>query len=203
MGYPLRYAINSLLLNEGGQRFVDSEFVLGVEPRKSNRFEKEFFTLDCSGEDRKNPLCRDKSGLLTVMGSTSSRSSAAFDLDDDGDLDIVTNEWNDHPQVLISNLSDKKQIHFLKIKLMGTASNRDGLGATVKVQVARPDGPKTYTRYHDGKSGYLSQSSMPLYFGLDDATQIERIEVIWPSGRKQVLTEKIPINTLLTITEER
>ena len=203
MGYPLRCAINSLLLNEGGQRFVDSEFVLGVEPRKSNRMEKEFFTLDCSGEDSKNPLCRGKSGMLTVMGSTSSRSSAALDLDDDGDLDIVTNEWNDHPQVLISNLSDKKQIHYLKIKLIGTVSNRDGLGATVKVHVARPDGPKIYTRYHDGKSGYLSQSSIPLYFGLGDATQIDRIDVRWPSGKRQTLAQNIPLNSVLTITEER
>lgn len=199
MGYPLRYAINSLLLNERGERFVDSEFVLGVEPRKSNRIEKEFFTLDCSGEDKKNALCQGKAGLITVIGSTSSRSSAAVDLDDDGDLDLVTNEWNDHPQVLISNLSDKKQIHYLKIKLVGTASNRDGLGAMIKVQC----GPKTYTRYHDGKSGYLSQSSMPLYFGLDSAVQIDRIEVRWPSGKKQTLTEGIPINSLLAITEEK
>ena len=199
MGYPLRYAINSILLNEGGQGFVDSEFVLGVEPRKGNRIEKEFFTLDCSGEDTKNPLCREKTGLVTVLGSTSSRSSAALDLDDDGDLDIVTSEWNDHPQVLISNLSDKKRIHYLKIKLIGTVSNRDGLGATVKVHC----GPKTYTRYHDGKSGYLSQSSMPLYFGLDTAILIDRIEVLWPTGKKQILAEAIPINTLLKITEER
>jgi len=199
MGYPLRYAINSLLLNERGERFVDSEFVLGVEPRKANRIEKEFFTLDCSGEDKRNPLCREKTGLLTVLGSTSSRSSVAFDLDDDGDLDIVTNEWNDHPQVLISNLSEKRPIHYLKVRLVGTVSNRDGLGATVKIRCAS----KTYTRYHDGKSGYLSQSSMPLYFGLDEATHIDRIEVRWPSGKKQLLTEGIPTNTLLTITEDR
>ena len=199
MGYPLRYAINSVLLNESGQRFVDSEFVLGVEPRKDNRIEKEFFILDCSGEDRKNPLCRDKTGVLSVTGSTSSRSSVAFDLDDDGDLDLVTNEWNDHPQVLISNLSEKKPIHYLKVKLIGTVSNRDGLGATVKVH----SGSKTYTRYHDGKSGHLSQSSMPLYFGLDGATQIDRIEVLWPSGKRKLLTERIPVDTLLAITEDR
>ena len=199
MGYPLRYAVNSLLLNENGERFVDSEFVLGLEPRKNNRLEKESFTLDCSGEDRRNPLCQGKSGLLTVLGSTSSRSSVAFDLDEDGDLDLVTNEWNDHPQVLISNLSERKKLHYLKIKLVGTTSNRDGLGATVKVHC----GGKTYLRYNDGKSGYLSQSSMPLYFGLDEATHIERIEVRWPSGKRQLLTEAIPINTLQTITEER
>jgi hypothetical protein len=199
MGYPLRYAINSLLLNDRGQRFVDSELVLGVEPRKANRIEKEFFTLDCAGEDKKNQLCRGKTGLVTILGSTSSRSSATMDLDGDGDLDIVTNEWNDRPQVLVSNLSEKRRVNYLKVKLVGTASNRDGLGATVKVQC----GPKTYTRYHDGKSGYLSQSSMPLYFGLDDARQIERIEVSWPSGKRQTLTEKIPMNALLTIREGR
>ena len=199
MGYPLRYAINSVLLNENGERFLDSEFVLGVEPRKNNHIEKNFFELDCSGEDKKNPLCRDKTGIVTVIGSTSSRSSAALDLDDDGDLDVVTNEWSDHPQVLISNLTDRKKIHYLKIKLVGTASNRDALGATVKVHCAS----KTYTRYNDGKSGYLSQSSIPLYFGLGEASRIDRIEVLWPSGKKQTLLQNIPINAQFTITEER
>jgi len=199
MGYPLRYAINSVLLNEGGLRFVDSEFVVGVEPRKGNRIEKEFFTLDCAGEDKRNPLCRGKTGVLQVIGTTSSRSSVAFDLDDDGDLDLVTNEWNDHPQVLISNLSEKNPIHFLKLKLIGTVSNRDGLGTMIKVHF----GSKTYTRYQDGKSGYLSQSSMPLYFGLDHESKIDRIEVLWPSGKRQELAEQIPVDTLLTITEER
>jgi hypothetical protein len=48
---------------------------------------------------------------------------------------------------------------------------------------------RTYTRaIYDGKSGYLSQSSMPLYFGLGDATQIDSIEVSWPSGKKQKLS---------------
>ncbi|HYV28415.1 MAG TPA: CRTAC1 family protein [Candidatus Eisenbacteria bacterium] len=199
MGYPFRYGINSVLLNENGQRFVDSEFVLGVEPRKNNRIEKVWFTLDCSGADDNHIYCYHKSGLVGVVGSTTSRSSVSFDLDDDGDLDIVTNEQNDRPLVLISNLAEKKQIHYLKIKLVGTASNRDGLGATVKVRC----GSKTYTRYHDGKSGYLAQSSLPLYFGLGDAVKIDRVEVLWPSGKKQTLSEKLPINTLVTITENR
>jgi len=51
MGYPLRYSVNSVLLNDSGLRFVDSEFVVGVEPRKE--LEKQAFTLDCSGEDKK------------------------------------------------------------------------------------------------------------------------------------------------------
>jgi hypothetical protein len=197
MGWPFRYGINSVLLNEQGKRFVDSEFVLGVEPRRDNRIQKVYFTLDCSGEDKKHTLAYHKRGLLGVIGSISSRSSVAFDLDDDGDLDIVTNEQNDHPMVLISNLAQKKAIHYLKVKLVGTTSNRDGLGATVKVH----SGASTYMQYHDGKSGYLAQSSMPLYFGLGDAAKVDRIDVLWPSGKKQTLTDPIPINAQLTITE--
>jgi enediyne biosynthesis protein E4 len=199
MGYPFRYGINSVLLNDAGQRFVDSEFVLGVEPRKDNRIEKVYFTLDCSGEDKNHTLCYHKKGTVGVVGSISSRSSVIFDVDDDGDLDIVTNEMNDRPQVLISNLSEKKPIHYLKVRLIGIVSNRDGLGAAVKVYC----GKKTYTRYHDGKSGYLSQSCLPLYFGLGDSDKIDRIEVLWPSGKKQTVSERIAINALLTITEDR
>jgi hypothetical protein len=199
MGYPLRYAANSVLLNEGGQRFVDSEFVVGVEPRKDNRIEKEFFTLDASGADRRHPLSRGKQGLLSVLGTTSSRGSVAFDLDDDGDLDLVTGEWNDRPMVLVSDLAAKQPVLYLAVKLVGTASNRDGLGATVKVR----SGAKTYTRYHDGKTGYLAQGLLPLYFGLGDDSKVDRIEVLWPSGKAQVLTTGIRANSLLTITEER
>lgn len=199
MGYPLRYAINSVLLNESGTRFVDSEFVVGVEPRKGNQIEKEFFTLDCSGQDKRHSLCQGKTGIVSVLGTLSSRSSVAFDLDDDGDLDLVTNEWNDRPQVLISNLSAKKPTHYLKLKLIGTDSNRDGLGATVKAHC----GSKTYLRYNDGKSGHLSQSSMPLYFGLDAAAAVDRIEVVWPSGKRQVLPGPIAADRLLIVTEGR
>ncbi len=197
MGYPFRYAINSVLLNDAGQRFHDSEFLLGIEPRAGGWLGKEWFVLDCSGADKTNSLCAGKTGLVSVPGSLSSRSSAILDLDDDGDLDIVTNEFNDRPQVLISNLSEKKTVRFLKIKLVGQKSNRDGLGATVKVTA----GGRTWTQYHDGKSGYLAQSSMPLYFGLGEATRVDSVEVLWPSRIRQKLAQELPINTLLTILE--
>jgi len=197
MGYPFRYAINSVLMNENGRGFFDVEFLIGMEPRRGGRTEKTWFTLDCDGVDRTNSLCQGKSGLVPVPGTLSSRSSALFDLDEDGDLDVVLNEFNDAPQVLISNLSKVRSIHYLKVKLVGTRSNRDGLGATVTV-VAEG---KRLKQYHDGKSGYLSQSSMPLYFGLGPATRIESVEVQWPSGGKQVLTNDLAINRALTIKE--
>jgi hypothetical protein len=197
MGYPVRYGINSLLLNENGKRFLDAEFVLGAEPPKDNRIEKVYFTLDTAGADKNHPFAKVAKGKLDVIGSISSRSSAAFDLDEDGDIDIVTNDFNDHPRVLISNLSEKKKIHFLKIKLTGTTSNRDGLGALVTVHA----GGRAFVQSNDGKSGYLSQSLIPLYFGLGDAAQADSIEILWPSGKKQTITENVPANGLIKVTE--
>ena len=196
MGFGFRYAINSVLLNQHGQRFLDSELLLGVEPR--SRTDKIAFILDCAGADKEHPMCAGQTGKVVVREALSSRSSAIFDLDDDGDLDIVTNDINDRPQVLVSNLTERKRIHFAKVRLIGARSNRDGLGASVKVRV----GGKTLTQFHDGKSGYLSQSSMPLYFGLGDAEKIESITVLWPSGKKQVVEKNITANGTTTITEE-
>jgi enediyne biosynthesis protein E4 len=198
MGYPFRYGVNSLLLNEGGQRFVDAEFVLGIEPRK-NGVDIEYFTLDCSGADKDHALCRHKKGLVKVLGSTSSRSSVIFDVDDDGDSDIVTNEMNDRPQVLISDLAARKKINFLKVRLVGTKSNRDGLGA----KVSAFGGGKAWHRLNDGKSGYLAQSSAPIYFGFGDAERIDRVEVTWPSGKKQEITQGLDLNRVLEVTEPR
>ena len=71
-----------------------------------------------------------------------------FDVDGDGDLDIVTNEFNAAPMVLISNLTEKTRVHYVAVKLTGTTSNRDGLGAVVKVTA----GGSTYTKVLDGNS---------------------------------------------------
>src|SRR5213595_818217 len=57
MNFPYRYGINSLLLNEGGQRFLPSEFVVGVEPRPNGATQQVWFTLDCHGADRGHPFC--------------------------------------------------------------------------------------------------------------------------------------------------
>ena len=197
MGYPFRYAVNSLLLNDGGKRFFDMEFVVGVEPRRDRRVEKPWFSLDCSGADRTNSLCAGITGTTNFMGTLSSRSSVILDLDDDGDLDIVTNDFNDAPQILISDLAARPGLHFLKVVLQGTRSNRNGLGATVAVVA----GGRRFSRYHDGKSGYLGQSVLPLYFGLGAATQVEQVEVLWPTGERQVVKDGVRLNSTLTVVQ--
>ncbi len=199
MNYPHRYGINSLLLNDLGKKFVDAEFVVGVEPRRDGRTHTPWFELDCLQEGLGTDLCRGQSGKITVMAPLGSRSAAIFDLDADGDLDIVTNDFNSSPQILVSDLAGRRPIHWIAIALTGTTSNRDGLGAMVRVRA----GGQTYAKVNDGKSGYLSQSALPLYFGLGDAERIERVEVDWPSGKKQIETSHLDANRVLRITEAR
>ena len=198
MNFPFRYGINTVLLNNRGQSFLDSEFILAVEPRRDRRTTAPWFELDCSGADKKNDFCENLEGRVVITGALGSRSSVIFDVDGDGDLDIVTNDFNSEPMVLISNLTEKKKIHWLKVKLICTVSNRSGLGATVTVRA----GSQTYTKVRDGKSGYLSQSLYPLYFGLGDADNVREIEVLWPSGRKQVVSGPIKLNELIEIAEQ-
>ncbi|MDA1026888.1 MAG: FG-GAP-like repeat-containing protein [Planctomycetota bacterium] len=207
MNFPLRYGVNSLLLNDGGTRFRDSEFILGVEPRAGG-LAVPWFELDLVGADKDAPVLEtlkaegaDLEKLpdrIVVWGAMGSRSSAIFDLDDDGDLDIVTNEMNHHPMVLLSNLSEKKpDLAFLKVKLVGTKSNRSALGAVVRVEA----GDLKLMKVKDGQSGYLSHSDFPLYFGLGTAKQIDRLEVSWPSGIVQVIEGPIDRNQMLTVEE--
>ena len=198
MDYPHRYGINSLLLNNRGEKFLDSEFILGIEPRRGGRTHTPWFDADCSQPGSASiAACKGRSGRITVMAPLGSRSSVIFDIDQDGDLDLVTNDFNSEPQVLVSNLAQRRAVHWLGVALVGTASNRDGLGAMVRVTA----GGRTLTQWNDGKSGYLSQSALPLYFGLGDATTVDRVEVTWPSGRSQVVTMALTPNTTLRLTE--
>ena len=197
MNYPFRYGANSVLLNNRGEEFLDSEFVLGVEPRRDGRTTTPWFELDCSGADKDHDGCKGREGRVVVTAALGSRSSVIFDLDGDGDLDIVTSDFNSEPMVLVSNLAQTHDIRYLKVGLIGAQSNRDGLGATVKVTA----GDQTWTKVHDGQSGYLSQSLTPLYFGLGQAATVDQIEVIWPSGQTQTHPGPIQANDLLELQE--
>jgi hypothetical protein len=189
-------------------------FTLGVEPRRHGATEQVWYTADCSpnGVDAATDACArcrkpdaaksgctlDARGMATMIGTKGSRSSVVLDLDGDGDLDVVTNEFNAEPQVLVSSLSTSRALHWLSVRLQGTRSNRQGLGATVTVVL--PDG-RRLVRFHSGQSGYLSHSDLPLYFGLDSATDATAIEVRWPSGARQTVTG--PAHGAVTIVESR
>ena len=197
MNFPWRYHPNHVLLNDGGQRFLLSEFVLGIEPRRDGRTSVPWHQLDADGRDKDHEFCEGRSGTFTMHGALGSRSSVIFDLDQDGDLDIVTNDFNTAPLVLVSDLTEKTTVRSIVVRLEGVESNRDGLGAVVRVYA----GDRTLTQVHDGQSGYLSQSRMPLYFGLGESESVDKIEVTWPTRKLQTLMGPIPSGRRVEIKE--
>lgn len=200
MNYPFRYCVNKVLLNNHGTGFLDSQFIVGVEPRKDGLTAKASFTLDPKGEDKTHQLvARLKiEDPVEVWGTLGSRSSAIFDLDDDGDLDLVTNEFNDGPMVSTSNLSERIKIRALKIQLSGRKSNAAGLDAVVRVHA----GETVLTKINDGKSGYMSQSMLPLYFGLGEKDAVNKVVVKWPSGIEQTISGPIQLPNSIKVIED-
>lgn len=88
--------------------------------------------------------------------------------------------------------------HWLLIELEGTSSNRDGLGAQIKVEPET--GPVQYNQATTAV-GYNSSSDKRVHFGLGDSTTVKRIEIRWPKGTKQVL-ENVKANQILHVREE-
>ena len=109
------------------------------------------------------------------------RAAAYGDFDNDGDLDVVMTT-NGGPPVLLRN--DGGSNHSLRFRLEGTRSNRDGFGAVVRVSA----GPETQSQMLRSGSSYLSQSERALTFGLGSRTQADNVEIRWPSGQVDRMT---------------
>jgi enediyne biosynthesis protein E4 len=122
------------------------------------------------------------------------RGAAYADYDHDGDLDILVTT-NDGPAYLFRNDGGNRN-NWINIRLVGRKSNRDGIGAVVRV--ASKSG-KQWNTVHSGSS-YCSQSDLALTFGLGADPAVESIEIEWPSGEKQKLGA-VPANLFLTIDE--
>ncbi len=122
------------------------------------------------------------------------RAAASADYDNDGDIDIVIMNSN-QSAVLLKN-EGGNQKNWLGVKLVGTQSNRDGIGAKVKVRTGN------ITQIAEVKSGssYASGSDVRLLFGLNMAKEVNSIVIEWSSGTVQKLEDK-PINQTLTILE--
>jgi hypothetical protein len=122
------------------------------------------------------------------------RGAAYGDIDNDGDLDVLTTT-NGGPSVLWRNDGGNAN-DFLKVKTVGTKSNRDGIGTQVRVKL--PAG----TLWHQVKSGssYCSQNELPVTFGLGKSNKVLSIEVIWPSGTVDRVAN-VAANQFLVIKE--
>jgi hypothetical protein len=124
------------------------------------------------------------------------RGAAFGDFNNDGKIDVVVNVLNGPPELFLNRSANHN--HWILLKLVGVADNRDGLGTQIKITTAHG------TQYNEATTAvsYNSSSDKRVHFGLGDDDLIDKIELAWPTGRKQVLTH-IKADQILTITEPR
>jgi len=122
------------------------------------------------------------------------RGAAFGDLNNDGKIDIVTTVLNGRPEIMMNRTNN--QNHWIIFDLIGVKSNRDGLGAKIKITTALG------SQYNEATTalGYNSSSDKRVHFGLGTASVIEKVEISWPSGIKQILTN-VKADQILTVRE--
>jgi enediyne biosynthesis protein E4 len=127
------------------------------------------------------------------------RGMAYADIDNDGDLDLVITANNGSARLLRNDNGNQNDV--LRVKLIGTKSNRDAIGARVTLSAANGLGE---TRMVKSGSSYLSQSELPVTFGLGKPGIAKglRLDIVWPSGRKETIPGIMP-NEVLTIQEAK
>jgi enediyne biosynthesis protein E4 len=122
------------------------------------------------------------------------RGIATADYDNDGDIDIVTNNRGDFPSLLRNDGGNAN--HWLTVLLIGTKSNRDGIGASLKLT---SDGVSQYEQAKGGM-GYMSASDPRIHFGLGKRTKIQSLQITWPSGQVDKLTN-LPVDQIIAVKE--
>jgi hypothetical protein len=130
----------------------------------------------------------------SALGRAYAARGAAFgDLDNDGGIDVVMNCLNG-PAVILFNTASGG--NYLTLRLQGTRSNRDGLGALVRMRSAG----RTQVAIATQAGSYQASNDRRVHFGLGPATSAEEIEIRWPSGVRQLL-RGVAANRIVELTE--
>ncbi|MFC5047021.1 VCBS repeat-containing protein [Aquimarina hainanensis] len=177
-------------------RDVNDEINALIDKNKTSLQEQDFyeFTQKLPQQKLTNYLFKNN-GNLTFDNMTSrwSDEAATFsngavyvDLDNDGDLDIVTNNLDEHATILRNNARDISKNNFLQIDFSGSKKNLFGVGTTVKLYLKNG---AVLKRTLINSRGYLSSLPSVLHIGLGEETLIPKLEVVWADGNSQILTD--------------
>lgn len=140
----------------------------------------------------------DESKAWGMGGPSFSYGAAYVDLDNDGKLDLVVNNI-DAPAFIYHNVQRPDEAHhWLAVRLDGDAPNRRGIGATLALTA----GGKTQYLYQSPYRGFMSTVDDRLHFGLGSATRVDSLEVLWPDGRRELLTgARLGVDRIITVRQ--
>ncbi len=135
-----------------------------------------------------------------ISAPVAARGCAFGDFDNDGDLDVVVNTVNDYPQLL--RCDSRTGNNWIKIKTIGTKSNRGGIGARIKCVTHLPGEKSLHPQIDEVRSGggYFSQNDLRVHFGIGKAENVELLEIRWPSGLVETLRDIKP-NQVIFVKE--
>ncbi len=135
-----------------------------------------------------------------ISEPVASRGAAFGDFDNDGDIDVVVNTVNDFPQLL--RCDTKLNNNWIKIRTIGTKSNRSGIGARLVCVTQVPGESKPHRQIDEVRSGggYFSQNDLRVHFGLGKAERVDLLEIHWPSGQLDTLKD-VKANQVVFVKE--
>jgi len=135
-----------------------------------------------------------------ISDPVAARGCAFGDFDNDGNVDVVVNTVNDYPQLLHS--SSRLGNNWIKVRTIGTKSNRSGIGARLTCVTHPPGETKPHQQIDEVRSGgsYMSQNDLRIHFGLGKAEKVDLLEIRWPSGHVDALKD-VKANQLVFVKE--
>jgi hypothetical protein len=220
--------LNAIYKNMGGKFFIDDSHLAGLNVTHTKlSWGVGFYDFDLDGDQdlfvanghvypmldglqvgteyrQPNDLFLNENGRFTEVSdqcgpgfavNRSFRGAAFGDYDNDGDVDVFLTTLDDIP-LLLRNDTPRRGRHFLQVRLIGKQSNRDAVGARVTASF----GGHEVIRERTGGGSYQSAADPRIHLGLGTANKVDRLEVAWPSGTKDVLTN-VEVDREITIRE--